>query len=327
MPELPEVETVVRSIRPRLEGRRIVAARVQWRRTVGSRDFETRVEGARIARVWRRAKYFVFDLERGGGSCGAIVGHLRMTGRVHVEPPSFDVGAYGKVELALDDGRVLFFVDVRKFGRFEFVRDPARVLGALGPEPLSDELTPDWLLAALRSKRRQLKPLLLDQSFLAGLGNIYVDEALHRAGLHPLSRSERTTPEQAALLCRAIRAVLGEAIEREGSSFDVFYRTPEGNPGRFQEEFRVYGRDGAPCRACGTTIERLVVGQRGTHVCPSCQPRSRRGRAAAPRDARPRHVGASVRRKSVRKRPRASATAGRSGAAGSTAGRTSTGRA
>lgn len=276
MPELPEVETVVRSIRPRLEGRVVRAARVHWRRTVGARDFETRVTGARIVRVWRRAKYFVLDLERRKRAAGAIVGHLRMTGRVHVEPRDFDPGPYKKVELTLDDQHVLHFVDVRKFGRFQFVRDAGDVLGALGPEPLSADLTADWLLAALRKKRRQLKPLLLDQTFLAGLGNIYVDEALHRAGLHPLARSERTTPDRAARLCAGIQHVLSEAIEREGSSFDVFYRTPEGNPGRFQDQFRVYGREGEPCLTCRTPIQRLVVGQRGTHLCPRCQPRTRR---------------------------------------------------
>jgi formamidopyrimidine-DNA glycosylase len=123
-----------------------------------------------------------------------------------------------------------------------------------------------------------LKPLLLDQSFVAGLGNIYVDESLHRSGLHPLSKSERVKPAQAALLHREIRAVLAEAIEREGSSFDTFYRTPEGNPGAYQDQFRVYGRGGEPCHTCATPIARLVVGQRGTHVCPRCQPRPRRAR-------------------------------------------------
>ncbi|MDZ4771927.1 MAG: bifunctional DNA-formamidopyrimidine glycosylase/DNA-(apurinic or apyrimidinic site) lyase [Planctomycetota bacterium] len=274
MPELPEVETVVRSIRKRLEGRTIESALVHWRRTVVAPDFEERVVGARMVRVWRRAKYIVIDLARKKRPAGAIVGHLRMTGRIHVEKRPFDPGPYKKVELALDDGRVLHFVDVRKFGRFEFAADPERVLGKLGPEPLSDDFTVQWLDTALRAKRRVLKSLLLDQTFVAGLGNIYVDETLHRSGLHPLTRSERVKPAEAARLHAEIQAVLTSAIEREGSSFDVFYRTPEGNPGQYQDEFRVYGRDGKPCRKCGTIIERLVVGQRGTHVCPRCQPRS-----------------------------------------------------
>ncbi len=275
MPELPEVETTVRLIRPNLIGRTITAASVAWRRTVGERSFEARVTGARIVSVWRRAKYFVIDLERGGASAGALVGHLRMTGRVLVERASADAPDYGKVALALDDSHVMHFIDVRKFGRLVWRADAAAELADLGPEPLGDEFTADWLANALRDRRRVLKPLLLDQTFVAGLGNIYVDESLHRAGLHPLSKSERVKPDQAAALHTEIRAVLAEAIEREGSSFDTFYRTPEGNPGSYQDQFRVYGRDGKPCRACGTTIARLVVGQRGTHVCPRCQPKPR----------------------------------------------------
>ncbi len=180
------------------------------------------------------------------------------------------------MRIALDAGKVLRFVDPRKFGRVRYARDPATVLADLGPEPLGPEFTGEWLAGALRARRRLLKPLLLDQTFVAGLGNIYVDESLHRAGLHPLARSERVTPAQATELRSAIRAVLSAAIAREGSSFDVFYRTPEGRPGGFQDEFRVYGRAGEPCFVCEEPIRYLVVGQRGTHVCPRCQPRRRR---------------------------------------------------
>ncbi len=275
MPELPEVETTVRMIRPGLVGRTITGASVTWRRTVGERSFEKRVVGARIASVRRRAKYFIIDLERDGQPAGALVGHLRMTGRVLVERTASAPPDYAKVALALDDAHTMFFVDVRKFGRLEWRADAAHDLRELGPEPLGDEFSAQWLASALKERRRVLKPLLLDQTFLAGLGNIYVDESLHRAGLHPLQKSERVKEAQAARLHGEIRAVLAEAIEREGSSFDAFYRTPEGNPGSYQHQFRVYGRDGQPCRACGATIARLVVGQRGTHVCPRCQPRPR----------------------------------------------------
>jgi len=275
MPELPEVETTVRLIRPSLVGRTITTASVAWRRTVGERSFESRVTGTRIVRVWRRAKYFVIDLERDGASAGALVGHLRMTGRVIVEPASHAPPDYAKVALALDDRHVMHFVDVRKFGRLVWRADAMTELADLGPEPLGDEFTAEWLGAALRARRRALKPLLLDQTFVAGLGNIYVDESLHRSGLHPLSKSERVKPDRAVALHTEIRAVLSEAIEREGSSFDTFYRTPEGNPGSYQDQFRVYGRDGKACLACGATITRMVVGQRGTHVCPRCQPKPR----------------------------------------------------
>jgi len=280
MPELPEVETVARLIRPGLVGRRITGASVAWKRSIGSQSvssFVSAVTGARFESIERRAKYIVMSL----GERGALVGHLRMTGRMHVEAADWDPGKFAKVRLDLDDGRAFHFIDVRKFGRLEFVRDPAARLADIGPEPLGSEFTAEWLGQALSSRRRALKPLLLDQTFVAGLGNIYVDESLHRSGLHPLCLSNRVSAAQAALLQREIRTVLSEAIEREGSSFDVFYRTPEGNPGSFQHQFRVYGRTGEPCRTCGTPIVRSVVGQRGTHTCPTCQPKPRRARRTA----------------------------------------------
>ncbi len=276
MPELPEVETITRLIRPRLEGRRIEGCEVRWTRTLGGLSkpaFAKAVVGTKLVRVWRRGKFFVADLEEKGKGKGALVGHLRMTGRVHVEPSGWDPGPYLKVRLALDDGTCFYFIDVRKFARLWYAREPADVLGPLGPEPLSAEFTADGFQAGLRSRRRAMKPLLLDQSFVAGLGNIYVDESLFRAGIHPLARSDRISRDRAAKLHRAIRETLSEAIAREGSSFDVFYRTPEGNPGSFQDEFRVYGRKGKPCVVCGATIRRIVVGQRGTHFCASCQRR------------------------------------------------------
>jgi formamidopyrimidine-DNA glycosylase len=276
MPELPEVETIARLIRPRLEGRRIDGCEVRWTRTLGGLSkpaFARAVVGARLARVWRRGKFLVADLERAGRPEGALVGHLRMTGRVHVEPKGWDPGPYLKVRLALDDGADLFFIDVRKFARLWYAAEPDDLLGPLGPEPLSESFTGDWLFAALRGRRRTLKPLLLDQTFVAGLGNIYADESLFRAGIHPLARSDRLTQARAVRLRDEIRATLAEAIEREGSSFDVFYRTPEGNPGSYQDEFKVYGRGGKPCVRCREPIRRIVVGQRGTHFCVRCQRR------------------------------------------------------
>jgi len=277
MPELPEVETIVRQLRPQLEGRRIERARVSWERSIAqpsARSFCEQVAGLRFDRLWRRAKYFVFDFDDGRH----LVGHLRMSGRLYVgDDPDPD---YTRVSFALDNGQHLAFSDVRKFGRLALVDDVDGFLPHIGPEPLGPQLTADWLKAALRTRKRALKPLLLDQSFLAGLGNIYVDESLHRAGLHPLRRSDRVPAERAERLAESIRDVLTAAIEAEGSSFDVFYRTPEGQPGAYQDDFQVYGRDGKPCRTCGTTIVRLVVGQRGTHVCRRCQPAPRARRRA-----------------------------------------------
>jgi formamidopyrimidine-DNA glycosylase len=291
VPELPEVETVARLVRPDLVGRTITGVDVGWERSLGgpsTAEFRDRVTGLEIEGVGRRGKHVVIQTVRDGAPAGALVVHLRMTGRLHVESPGTPPGPYDRVTLRLDDGRELRFVDVRKFGRFVLTSDPDAFLAHLGPEPLGDDFTPAWFTRALRSRRRILKPLLLDQEFIAGLGNIYVDEALHRAGLHPLRRSDRVPPAKVRELHAAIRDVLEEAIRREGSSFDAFYRTPEGNPGSYQHQFQVYGRDGKPCRRCGRTIRRLVIGQRGTHVCTRCQPAPRASRSAVPRPRRAR---------------------------------------
>jgi len=282
MPELPEVETTARLVRPHLLGRAITGARVAWARTLGGHGvaaFQRAVQGAEVRAVGRRAKWVVIELARGGAPAGALLVHLRMTGRLVVEGAATDAGPWLRVGLALDDGRELRFLDVRKFGRVLHTLDPTASFADLGPEPLGPEFTEDWLRDALRARRRALKPLLLDQTFVAGLGNIYVDEALFAAGLHPLRRSDVVTRAQASALHAAIQRILAAAIEREGSSFDTFYRTPEGRPGAYQHLFEVYGRDGEPCRRCGATIVRSVVGQRGTHVCPRCQPKPRAMRA------------------------------------------------
>lgn len=283
VPELPEVETTARLVRPDLVGRRIRSARVGWARTLGGAipaEFERAVAGATVRAVRRRAKWIVVELARGRAPAGALLVHLRMSGRLVVEPRGAEESPWLRVSLALDDGRELRFVDARKFGRVRYVEDPEVALAALGPEPLGEEFTAAWLAGALRRKRSALKPLLLDQTFVAGLGNIYVDESLHRAGLHPRRRADRIPRARAAELREAIRAVLTLAIEREGSSFDSFYRTPDGRPGEFQSLFRVYGREGEPCLTCGRAVRRIVVGQRGTHFCAKCQPAPRPRRAA-----------------------------------------------
>lgn len=278
MPELPEVETVARLVRPRLLGRTIRGVRVNWERTLGGRSraaFGRLVRGARVASVERRAKYIVMELERAGDVVGFLLVHLRMTGRLHVDEQGSERHAHTRVTCTLDDGHELRFVDVRKFGRFEYHHEVGGILDRLGPEPLEQGFDAEWLIGALAKKKRVLKPLLLDQFFLAGLGNIYVDESLHEARLHPLTPAHRVSRAKARALVQAIRKILREAIEREGSSFDTFYRTPEGQPGSYQHQFQVYGRGGQPCRTCSRTISRIVVGQRGTHFCPRCQPKPR----------------------------------------------------
>ncbi len=278
MPELPEVEAVVRELRPRLVGRRLGASVVRWTPTLGglsARAFGRAIDGALVQAVERRAKWIVIDLGRERAGAGSVCVHLRMTGRLQVDPKDEPPGRWERARVALDDGRTLRFIDPRKFGRVCFVRDRATLLGELGPEPLGEEFTLSWFTHALRAHRRLLKPLLLDQTLLAGLGNIYVDEALHRAGLHPLARSERLGPARVSALRDAIRAVLAAAIERDGSGVEIFARTPEGRPGSDGERFHVYGRAGQPCRRCGTPIRRSLVGQRSTFICPRCQPGKR----------------------------------------------------
>ena len=264
MPELPEVETIARSLRPLLTGRTILSVDLRWKRTLATPSpaaFRQRIAGQRIESVSRRAKFLDLQLSQ-----GHLLFHLRMSGDLQVVPGVHPPATHDRLILQLSDAASLVFSDARKFGRVWLVQDPLEVLGKLGPEPLSPDFTPAWLYAALQQRRRQLKPLLLDQSFLAGLGNIYTDEALHLARLHPLCSSDAVSREQAQALWQAIREVLEQGIRRNGASIDWVYRG-----GDFQNHFRAYGRTGQPCPVCGAPIERISVGQRGTHFCPVCQ--------------------------------------------------------
>jgi formamidopyrimidine-DNA glycosylase len=265
MPELPEVETIVRALRPALVGKTILSADLLWKRTLAAPSpaaFKKRIKSQQILLVSRRAKYFVLQL-----STFDLLIHLRMSGDLLVKEGAYTPAKHDRLILTLSDDLSLVFNDARKFGRVWLTADPDEVLGNLGPEPLDPSFTPQAIYERLRKHHRQLKPLLLDQSFIAGLGNIYTDEALHMARLHPLAQSDSVTPEQAEGLWRAVRAVLEEGIRSNGASIDWVYRG-----GEFQDHFRVYGRDGEPCPVCGTKIERMVIGQRGTHFCPNCQP-------------------------------------------------------
>lgn len=283
MPELPEVETTRRLIEPDLVGRRVSGFEIGWSRTLGGVSEERLGElllGKTCLVIDRRAKYLLagFAAPRSRDISSWLVVHLRMTGRLVVEPASVSPSPHCRFSMVLGAKRGqpkarLDFIDPRKFGRCIATEDPTEVMPALGPEPLSEDFTAAGLFQELHARRRQLKPLLLDQSFLAGLGNIYVDETLFRARLHPLTSSERVSRPKALALHAAIQTVLAEAIEREGSSFDGFYRTPTGQPGSYQHQFQVYGRHGKPCRECDTGLRRIVVGQRGTHFCPRCQRR------------------------------------------------------
>lgn len=277
MPELPEVETIVRALTnggregPPIVNRVIARGEIFWDRSLaipGPAEFLTRLPGRRIAAVRRRGKFIWLDLET-----ESLLIHLRMSGDLRVLPQHAANGtprplaAHDRLALDFEDDLSLVFSDPRKFGRVWLTRDAQQVLGGLGPEPFDPALTPAEFYRMLTERRRQLKPLLLDQSFLAGLGNIYTDEALHLARLHPLRLSDQLSAADAELLLAAIRAVLNDGIRRNGASIDWMYRG-----GDFQNQFRVYGRTGQACPTCGAEIQRIVVGQRGTHTCPICQP-------------------------------------------------------
>jgi formamidopyrimidine-DNA glycosylase len=261
MPELPEVETIVRGLAPRLAGTRILAAEFRCTRVL--RGHPERIVGKTIHTVRRHGKYIVIDFADASVSLGI---HLGMTGKLLMDP---DLGAHSHAIITLDRG-VLVYDDIRQFGRIELSEQFAARLEKLGPDPLS--LTADSFVSRLRARHAMVKPLLLNQNFLRGMGNIYTDEALHRAGVHPRALASRLTRERAARLHHAIQEVLLESIETGGSSVSD-YVDSEGRRGSFQLRHRVYGREGKPCLACASPIRRILVAQRGTHFCPKCQKR------------------------------------------------------
>ncbi len=271
MPELPEVETIARFLRlggreqPALLTRRILGANLLWERTLVEplpSEFSSRLAGQVIMDIGRRGKFLYFQLTRDW-----LLYHLRMSGDLWVRPSGAPIATHDRLVLELDGNLQLAFNDARKFGRVWLVDEVDRVVGDLGPEPLDESLSVADLFARLHITRRQLKPLLLDQTFIAGLGNIYVDEALNLAKLNPLTPANLLTEQQASRLLESIRTVLRNGIMRNGASIDWVYRG-----GDFQNYFRVYQRTGQPCPECGTPIARITVGQRGTHFCPHCQP-------------------------------------------------------
>ncbi len=270
MPELPEVETIVRGLRGDLVGRVVNGATVLWPRTVeplSPEAFAVRLSGQRIEALDRRGKYIVLKLNR-----DYLLIHLRMTGRLYVALPDQvgEADRWLRVRIALDDGRELRFSDARKFGRMHLTAQPEQVLGDLGPEPLSETFTLDRFHRVLAGRRGAMKPLLVRQSFLAGIGNIYADEALWQAEIHPQRPAHTLTASEIERLYHAIRTVLGEGIDHEGASVN-WYRKPDGSTGEQQDHFRVYGRRGKACPRCGQPIERITLGQRGTYFCPRCQ--------------------------------------------------------
>ncbi|RPI75700.1 MAG: bifunctional DNA-formamidopyrimidine glycosylase/DNA-(apurinic or apyrimidinic site) lyase [Desulfobacteraceae bacterium] len=274
MPELPEVQTIVDDLnRSLLVGQTITGARVFWPKTLANptaKIFSRRIRGQSITRISRRGKFIVFDLNDGDH----LLIHLRMTGHLHLVPAGTERSKHEHLILSLGTGEQLRFHDTRKFGRCYLTADLKTVLSSLGPEPLAKEFTFAVLKNILTVRKRQLKPLLLDQTAIAGLGNIYVDEALWEAKLHPRRCSSSLTDRQISVLHQAIQKVLRQGLRNLGTTLgnsDTNFSSVKKRRGRNQQALQVFRRTDAPCPRCQTTIERVLVGQRSTHLCPHCQ--------------------------------------------------------
>lgn len=276
MPELPEVETIRRALAPRVQGRRLAAVEIldaRWSRPLAPDELAAGLEGRRVERLGRRGKYLLWELE----DEVTLIQHLRMTGTLLFDPPGEP--SHVRVRIALDDGHRLRYTDPRRFGTGELALGrpalEAFLDARLGPEPFDAECTPGGLRRAARGRTAPIKAFLLDQRRIAGVGNIYADEALHRAGIHPLRPAGSLRLAQWEALHAGVVAALQAGIDAHGASIDDF-RDPDGARGTFQDTFLVHRRAGEPCPACGGPVRKLVAAGRGTYVCERCQPRPRR---------------------------------------------------
>jgi formamidopyrimidine-DNA glycosylase len=264
VPELPEVETVVRGLQGPLVGRTFTGVTVLWPNIIQTpiSQLQADLPGQQIKAITRRGKYLQFQLSSGD----YLLLHLKMSGDLLVEPTSDPVHQHVRTIFDLDNDHQLRFKDTRKFGRVYLVADPAQVVGKLGPEPLADDFSLRDFSSLFTGRQGRLKPLLLNQHFIAGIGNIYGDESCHLAGIHPARQANTLTPTELEKLYYAIRQVLQAGITHKGASLDAVYRG-----GEFQNHFQVYSRTDEPCLRCGHTIARMVLGGRSTHYCPQCQ--------------------------------------------------------
>ena len=269
MPELPEVETVVRLLRPNLTDRTITGIRCQWPRHIDRPsldELQDRIISRVIQDVTRRGKFILIPLDQDE----TLIIHLRMSGHLAVVEESFPIDKHIHTVFELDDGHELRFRDTRKFGRVYLVRDSQEIVGKLGPEPLEPTFTVARLQETMSGRKRILKPFLLDQSMIAGIGNIYADEALFHARLLPTRRTDSLTDDDIIALHSGIQEVLHQGVAREGASISTYVK-PDGEKGDMQNAVQVFRRTGQRCYRCDGTIQRIVVGGRSTHYCSGCQ--------------------------------------------------------
>jgi formamidopyrimidine-DNA glycosylase len=274
MPELPEVQTIVNDLNTaELIGIPIRSARVYWPRTIAAPSpgsFCRKIKGCKFTAIWRRGKYLVFDMTDGY----TMLLHLRMSGRLQLVSAGTPRNKHEHVILSFADSRHLRFHDPRKFGRLSLLKDPAPILDRLGPEPLAPGFTVKILGKLLNGRRRLLKSLLLDQTFIAGLGNIYVDEALWEARLHPLRLASTLSKPEIKALRQAISRVLKRGLKNLGTSLgsgETNFYSVASRQGRNKDQLKVFRRTDLPCPRCKAKVKRIIVGQRSTHICPRCQ--------------------------------------------------------
>ena len=270
MPELPEVQTVVNYLAPEVQGKFInsIDSPNNYLKVFGNGDLsfvKSAIQGKRIVRLGRRGKYIIIHLNK-----GHLIFHLRMTGKLLLQGLQKKFDKHLSFRINFNDNSNLYFYDTRKFGRIYFSKTLNWLEQKLGIEPLSMEFNLRWLTQSLGQRKRMMKPLLLDQSFIAGLGNIYIDEILWKSNIHPLSLSNKIPEQIIPDLCKSIRSILQNAILFNGTTF-INFSFGENQMGEFGEQLNVFGKQGRPCPDCGEEIKKIRVAQRGTHMCNRCQ--------------------------------------------------------
>ena len=270
MPELPEVETIKNELLPYVVGHRITGVTLIWEgivRQPSAEEFRSRMIGQEITDITRRGKYLLFSLS----SSDLLIIHLKMSGSLLIGQDSPQPPKYTRAIINLDKGTNVFFRDPRKFGMMQLVKDSNSIASKLGPEPLEPDFTPQVLAQRLAKRKAPIKAILLDQNFVAGIGNMYADEALFWARIHPLKAGNSLSSEEVERLHQAIQQVLWSAIGNKGASVENYFR-PDGTLGTAHFQFQVAHRGGQPCPVCGTPIQRLPIRNRGSYFCPNCQP-------------------------------------------------------